>query len=415
MSARTRNRGTYGTDVVVKAVSYPSLSYTNISNPGNGVVEEMTDEVTPSFNRLKKRGAVIFNSMVHEKNSYYQSGTGYRFHHASNPANYEEYPGSTSQIFTGLGHERYPTLLHSGSDIRKLAVEVSTAVRSNRNRADANLFETLAELDKTAEMVKHPINAWVAKLHGRPSLAKVGGAAAQNTANFYLMMRYGVMPLIHDISTVLVNVKAIPPFRKTTRGSQSSSLTKTSLRTQSLSWVFGATIETECEETCSVRGMSLDEDVADGLNRLRQLGFSGKDLITLPLELVRLSFVVDWFVNVGDVFGAMADKIVANNNLGSCLTYTINRTERTYYQAYPEESLKSTYVADVIPHGTVLRAYDKKERVPGLLVPGLVIKNDFGFSRITRTLDAAAIVKQLTSGVVGSISKAYRGRGVVTS
>lgn len=413
MSARSRTRGQYGSEVLAMRRAYNPNSSSYIGNPGNGEVEVMTDFVQPNWRQLKRSGAVSFNSMVKEKHSYLQSGSGYRFHHSSNPANYEEYDGSLSLTLTGLRPWSNPDrLLHSSSEIRSLAVEVSTAVRSNRNRADANLSETLAESGKTADMVRNPIQAWVAKPRGRVTKTSLTNAAAQSAANFYLMMRYGVMPLIKDISTVLVNVKAIPPLRRTTRSKQASSRTELISRDMIVAnWVYGATISTTVDERVSVRGMSLDEDVTESLDRLKQLGFSGKDLVTLPWELVRMSFVVDWFVNVGDVFGALADNLFASNNLGSCLTYEIEHTESTFYQGVANPNF-TTYTIDKYPQGAVSRTYSKKERALGLLSPGLVVKNDFGFSKLTRNLDAFALTAQSLKGVASKIVSAHRARHI---
>jgi hypothetical protein len=136
-----------------------------------------------------------------------------------------------------------------------------------------------------------------------------------------------------------------------------------------------------------IRAMSLDEHV---LSEANNVGLTSKGLITLPWELVRYSFVLDWFLTVGDFLGAITPAF-GWTQLGSC--YVIRREQAVSINAL-DTIPGAGYVIDTPCSGGFTYLRDTRQRIVGLPAPGVVVRSDFRFSNLSRCLDAFALLAQ---------------------
>lgn len=387
---RKRTRGAYPASINTYAYNWQGPSpVSTFKYYGGSVWEFMSDFVHKSFKRRVEAKEIVMSPMVHIIDSYESSGSGYRLVTNADTSHWEE----CNENMTGtiIGPPRRPDFLVSLSDASSLQTQVSTSVVSQRGRSNANTAENLAEWNKTMELLRRPLASWMAKARkNRWVHTSLSGA------NGYLVYRYGISPLIRDMSAILQNLKTPTPSRHTTRSSESTSVSQQSTSETTLG-LFGFNVQRSISETYTVRGMSIDEDTHPGITQLRQLGLDGKSLITLPWELVPYSFVLDWFVNVGDVLGAVTDSLsLGHRNLGSCLVGQRVITDVTSYIGY-QKTLQSTYTVLRSPCGTATNNVTIKQRDVGLSKIGFVVKSDFRFDRMTRIGDALALVVQQLS------------------
>jgi hypothetical protein len=123
---------------------------------------------------------------------------------------------------------------------------------------------------------------------------------------------------------------------------------------------------------------------------LNNIGFSGKNLLTLPWELIPYSFVVDWFANIGDFVGAITPSLGVKQ-LGTAAT--IERTN-TMEANIVGISAPTGWTINVPGFGSYKTSLNSRNRATTLPSPRIVIKNDFRFSNLTRVLDATGLLLQ---------------------
>lgn len=174
--------------------------------------------------------------------------------------------------------------------------------------------------------------------------------------------------------------------RMTARAYGSSSLSSSNM------WTHGSASEglftgsTSKVEQIEVRAMSLDSVIEDVGQRY---GFASKDLLTLPYELIPYSFVVDWFVNVGDYIGAVSNCFYPAA-LGACYTVATNQAVTV-----ANNSHSSTNWVPTSPMiGSVSETYVRRFRTPGLPSPELGVRSNFRLDSLTRLADSFALIAQ---------------------
>lgn len=369
----------------------------------SGKVETMTDVVTSNFRERRAKGELFFNSMSQLKSEYIAGG-GIGFYIKSipntcaSPAWKAEYEGRGDWITAfipmtinaGKPVPNYNGIL-TADDESRLATEASTAMLNERGRADLNLWETVAELNKSFAMVNRPVS----KLHGvldkalkAKSQGRLSRYTARGMADLYLLWRYGIVPLVSDIegawkglqTSVAVSKRAtVRAKRKISEYKQTTSSTQLG--------VLNVTVTNYISHACEVRAMSLDEfDVSLANN----LGFTTKGLLTLPWELTGYSFVADWFLNIGEFIGAMVPAF-GWNQLGSAMTITHVVTNT--YVITGATCTSPTYTLTRSPTGSYVVRVTGKRRVP-VATPEIVIKSDFKFDNATRLADSLSLLAQ---------------------
>lgn len=278
----------------------------------------------------------------------------------------------------------------SDESIANMVTEATTKCLNQRGRGDSsNLFESVAEISKTLQMVSQPIKT-LHKLVSKAAKTRREGIQAlgrdYNPASLWLQYRYGIVPVIKDIEGILRGIERPRGLvRQTVRGNVSSHETLV-VQSQTVISPMTSIILRQTEDDVTVRAMSLDEYVADLSSNV---GFTTKGLITVPYELMKLSFVLDWLVNVGDYLGAIVPAF-GLKQLGSCVvtkrklrsTWTILSTSIT---AGAELVTSPSGVANLTEETTIRRSLGS---------PGIVYKSDFRLDNNVRLADAFSLLAQ---------------------
>ncbi|DAD52658.1 maturation protein [ssRNA phage SRR7976299_16] len=385
----------------------------------------MTDWVVPKFHSRQKKGEVFFNPMTAWKDTISQKVGGmlilrskslYSCYGGTKNVNVTlEYEGPW-KLGQQTGYEtnrvlRCPVVDTSGETLESAKIEASTKCLANRGMPASNLFETIAEREKTIAYVLGKLKQIRSVAKGTYASAgkstrskfKWQGSAKElsDVSAEYLAFRYGVMPIMRDVDNVIKAFEAklsSNPTRNTARGGVNYTLSSNEVKT-----VVGATdtyyIRHQISEAVKVRAMSLDEYVVD---LSYAMGFSLKNLMTTPYQLIPYSFVLDWFVNLGDFLEASMPTPNLKQ-LGSCLTIkkeisAVFSIANATYINYDVLQLPT----DVV---TISRVESTRE---SLASPAVLVKNDFRFSKPVRVADAVTLTYQLVHGLVTSANNKNR-------
>lgn len=370
-----------------------------------GVVETMSDIVTPRYRSRLAKGEVFFNPMTQIKTESRIDDPGYGYYRKTwndigcgvGLKEEIDYYGSFLPYWVNSNVQNKEIAvanpLISASDISGAITEVSTRCLADRGKADNNLFESFAEIHQAVSLLRHPLKSFYSFITKHGARAKLMSASEA-----WLTYRYGVKPLVRDVTTIITGLeKKIGKRRKTTRA-------RLDLRQIDTSTVNGGDsvcriiIGKQISDTISFRAMSLDEYVA---TKASNIGFETKELITLPWELIPYSFVADWFANIGDYLNALAPA-PGYQQLGSCLVTV--REIKSEYTAQGFAALPIGAPTFNITRGASGKCSSvKTTRTRSVLGrPGLVIRSDFRFDNAVRMADAFSLLALRMDALFGS-------------
>lgn len=369
----------------------------------NGRDENMFDWVIPRFHKRVRGGEVFFNNMAREVVTIETKGAGtwsQRYAVGTNCSGtirnneFRQTNPNTIMFIPTINTPYYPVWPVENSALSNRSVEdlktlVSTEVLSKRGRSDSDIWEMIAEMDKTLQLLRGPVlqlNDLSSRLHKSIATNTKSRALVKEISADYLLYRYGISPLIKDILSIMKTFERTwGKQRKSFRANDSDS----SKSFTSGSFAVGAALSSwslETTETIQIRGVSLEEV---DLSILSNMGFSSKGLITLPWELTGYSFVADWFYNFGDLLGAMVPAY-GYKNLGSCLS--IERTRVNLYSVTTSQYSGAGNWQYTGSFGGTCAIVRQTSTRQGLSAPGLVMKSDFKFDKMTRMADAVALI-----------------------
>jgi hypothetical protein len=357
---------------------------------------EMTDVVTPGFHAKKKRGEVVFSPMtsIHTKATMTLGSATYRkktngincsgvYHDIGSKADVSGFlPDYCSAVGFTQGACLVAPLLISEVDKHNLSADLMTRVLSNVGKSKLNLGEDWAEIDKSLRLLSDLFSD-LRKILTNPNFL----TKAKSAANIWLLTRYGLKPLINDIFDALLALeKDVGRQRVTTRARDS--ISQSSVRTVTkASATVTHYIREEVTDDLEYRVMSLNEyTISTGFN----LGFGLKNLGLLAWELIPFSFVIDWFVNIGEYIGSLVPAIDAQQ-LGSC--YVLHRNYSMRITALDEIPI-SGWTSVSKDTGEYLFARTIKQRVVNMPGPRLHLQSDFKLTERNRCLDALSLVVQ---------------------
>lgn len=409
------------------------------SQPRFGDLRTISDNVTPKYWARKKAGEYmgVNRLRTNKKTVEVQGSSHFTQHWPAVPGYYTEWEGrfSPNVAYTIMGLNPSTTVM--GYDRTRLVTEVLTKVFADRQKGDANYVESLAELDQVWEMIRHPaanvsrFAETFAKQSSYRRLEELRRKYPQRRRNSpvtvddyvdvvrrgvivrrkrirktvrdwlemnrlwtseYLRFRYGIKPLMEDIKVGIKNAQDVynrvaQPTFHTSRASGRVD------RHEVVQTVFASANQTNTWSRkdltiFSVRANWTDEYQGTVFNKL---GLSFHNVVAVPWELTRLSFVVDWFANVGDLIYANIPRLGVTPKGGS---YTMRlQIQNEVYQSGMVNNPGATIIQSGMASDKTIVTWDDKERfeIERSNATGLVIKSDFRFNNWTRCADAIAL------------------------
>jgi len=187
----------------------------------------------------------------------------------------------------------------------------------------------LGELMETIHFLKNPLRE-VLKLLSSPSV--------KNLSNAWLSYRYGLRPLLKDISDAIALIKK--GFRKSQGLLRASGTVKfndisTSLGSNTMFYGLNARLQTTVVTSISTSCTVYYRVSSSSLSRLEDLGLSPWDIPGIAWELIPLSFVADWFFRVGPWLEAIRPTFSVTYLGNSVSQKSVTKETRELVSVYP--------------------------------------------------------------------------------
>lgn len=362
-----------------------------------GTVKDMTDYVTPGYKQRSAQGEIINTEMWSNKSTRTLDNTGPMFSATIAGTPSVTYvgdlqgPGWTAGALTspflptGVSAPSYDSLM----DIAK------TRCYANIDKPDFQSQVTLGEFRETIGFLRNPFKSGLAlaeTLNGKLRRAGVFDKSVKldkrklrnDLASGYLAFQYGLKPLVKEIVGILENLrpKLIPrPKRETARAKETQEYTYAWTARESFSGISYTAAYTY-KRTVTIRCGILYENKA-AATEFDKWGFRPKDIPLAVWQVTSLSFVVDWFANVGDFVSAITPS-AGTRTLAMWTKVTIEEELTRQVSAYtfsaPYITIRDGSGKDSVKRVTVHR--DPRNFAPSLAFRDLTeLKNDA--SRLT--------------------------------
>lgn len=331
--ARHRERRTASTiewsnryDYSIGSCSNPTASFI-VGTPSTGTAETeskqevMDDVVTPRFKKCVALGQIVNNPLEKVttilKDTMVEINLGHQRSVYTNCSGQWKWITVKDQLVgtrPASGFYTFGVLpdVPDPCDYDSLIDLAITSAHARVNVSEAMAIVGLAEGQKTISSIASILKRLVGLTKNIVRL-NIPGIAKELTpkelANRYMEARYAIRPLMYDLKSYVdaySNASTIGKrltFRGSERDGDSESSTSTIYETQGSG---GYTIHREyyvtysMERTVAVRSGVLT--AIENLNPLQIWGFD--DVLESLWELVPLSFVIDWFINVGQKIAA---------------------------------------------------------------------------------------------------------------
>lgn len=276
----------------------------------------MLDVNTPEFKRLSAEGQVINSPMIQEYYSGYVDPTYWTIF-CSDPVGESGYdnPDWNEQLLSPLLLSAEPETAVDDY-LAAYETERNIAIAQAWANVDISEMQALASLGELPETIK-----WVGDLYRRGigifamfksrkvrlrKMKDLGNMSAVDyadaVANFWLEFRYAVRPLLFEMEQIVAALQAgIPSPRRTARGYHDKEVTDDDSGDSVVAY-YTVGYETEFSRESIYR--------AGVLYSIDALSTGWTEILGLdqPLEslweLTKLSFAIDWFLNVGDIISA---------------------------------------------------------------------------------------------------------------
>lgn len=392
------------------AVSITGPQVTETRNSRVGEFITMSDVETKGFAKAKREGRIINSPMSKNVVTVTRYGDqGFKVFAA--PGNgytyYGEYPLNFVHAYAGL-----PAA--ANWDMAK--VDYLTTLASTKAWADVKSPAVyggvfLGEIKETINMFKKPLAGLQDFIRDRRKWEKYRGRKPKGStrdrqardrmftesmkdgynaaAQCWLEARLGWRPFLMELSALAEELENGQfDERNTARGSATDTITTTSSEVRNISGLnvqLTNTVKSDYSVRCGVLYQGT-------LTIPQKMGFSWESIPISAYELVPFSFVVDWFINLGDYIQAMTPKI----GVRSLATWTTVRrsclsTRRSGTATLPAAG----WVTQRSPNGVDEALYETVIRTPGLDFPELAMDLDIVHAlRNNRGWDALSLFIQ---------------------
>jgi len=408
--SRFRERGAFSIPVartetynIASCANRTPLVINYVATWQQGIYEAMWDMNIPGWHKRQGK-EIVFNDLVQTKSTRQIFGSSSFtltvLTPCTSPTVYQTDNQTGHLLPFHLGWSVNPPTIGPAMDtVRKKSLEdaVWTKCLANRGKGKAALLESIAELDKTFRMVGSPfenISNYVKKFRrtakrskGYKQVSAQGKAFIEFTASEYLRFMFGVMPLIKDAGDVMEALEHSHPEISRMYTARAQQEARFNVR-ESFLFSNSAITFTWYKDTVHLYKVRCLFNDFWKMSVWNDLGFNLRDLLLLPFELVRYSYVLDWVVNASDVIAANAPRVEVAQAGGCMTTFDDHRSVIT---AGPITATNPT-VRSVSGSMSefILLQYVTKERHPREGGSVFVVQDDFKLDNFTRAAEAAA-------------------------
>jgi hypothetical protein len=284
--------------------------------------------------------------------------------------------------------------------------ETWTKCLAKRGEGISNLLEDLAEMEKTFRMLHSPMENIVSlvktfrsngrRLKGFKKVSANSKALIVFHSSEWLRFRYGIMPIISSIQAIKKAMETgyskVPTIHTARANMSLQNYTYTSGHYSDANANFD-----HLKTTIAHMKIRASQSDSYSIGPLNDLGFNFRNLVGLPWELLRYSFVVDWVVNIGDYFYANIPR-PGMVPLGGGVS-----TDYSYVTTWSGSNLLATNPGFRTVTGSISDVIYLKDRDYSRFVPKsgakVVIKNDFKLDEFMRAADAASVAIQWLNSI----------------
>lgn len=308
-----QTKQTYSQDIKTGAITAGLTSSQMVAS----VREEMHDNPTPRFSHLRNKGVIVntpMRKLVSRVNRYPRGLSVVTGITGTNQ-------GTRSvDTFTCPPPRGFSVPEAVLSEVSRLQTIAITNARAKVAAPDIMSLVSLAELRETFDMLIPPLRAFTGNyktLLERLEKAYRPGRTLQETlataSDIWLLYRYGITPLMYEIEG----------FKKI-MDHQTQSLRETARGTASKTMTFQSTVPAGVSFPGSTGVSHVHDDIWDINVRAgvlyehensmwNSLGLTPGHVLPSAYELITLSFVFDWFVNMNSYLNAVGAELRARS------------------------------------------------------------------------------------------------------
>jgi hypothetical protein len=302
------------------------------------------------------------------------------------------YRNGTREIYTGYYNSGYPTVTEG-------LLALPGAVN---NKALGKLYDSIAEtpganvavsvgerkeLYALAGALRHPISGLVSATQGfarslpqggNPSGKTNAGAAAKAASSAWLAYKLGIAPLVDDVKNIVGEGLGKASGLRTVTSTGQTSESKTSDEGSTATSKRTIFTEQSARVKYSVTYRNIDPNLID-LHNLTSF-----NPLLVGYELTAMSFVADWFFDVGGYLEILENSLGIGREFVSGYRTTTQQTlVRTVYAgSYADSDIREDLYYFVGTYRNAAKVRDRLTSFPGPAIPSVTRPFNLGSSRI---------------------------------